>query len=306
MYYPKSKIITNLYTNGNEFAIKNTNELYTGFYHKLYTGAVFTGKTPDDYNIRELIYSFETIKSQDANNKTIYHLFDYTDDYYLTIESLGKESFSSPETTVNILDLNSYEFLKSRTGEKLIPSFYYPKLTQKEYDLGEFQRYFVKKVNELQLLEVNKDDYTAIKNKDPKYAFEYYIPFTFSWQIYGNRVDILKINRNTVLLQEQNLKIRGLQEFLKNKYDKFYQYPVVNNLNTKGEELQRANGAKYIGPYHIEADRGFVVGSQPSNIEIQPTLFAVNLETEKILLDNALKSIGKFTFPTSIYDVIKK
>jgi hypothetical protein len=306
MYYPKSKIITNLYTNGDEFAIKNTNEPYIGFYHRLYTGAIFTGKNPDDDNIKELISFSEIVKTQDINNKIIYHLFDYTDDYYLRIESSGKEPFSSPETTVNLLDLDSYESLKPRTGGKLIPSFYYPKLTQKEYDLGEFQRYFVKKTNELVYLEINKDDYTAIKNKDPKYAYESYIPFTFAWQIYGNRIDILQVNRNTVLLQEQNLKLRGLQEFLQNKYDKYYQYPVVNNLNTKGEELQRAGRIEYTGLYHVEADRGFVVGAQPSNIEIQSTLFAVNLEKEKILLDNALKAIGKFVYPVPIYDVIRK
>ena len=132
------------------------------------------------------------------------------------------------------------------------------------------------------------------------------MPFTFAWQIYGNRIDVLQTNRNTVLLQEQKLKIRGLQEFLQNKYDKYYQYPVVNNLNTKGEELQRAGRIEYTGLYHVEADRGFVVGAQPSNIEIQSTLFAVNLEKEKILLDNALKAIGKFVYPVPIYDVIRK
>ena len=162
------------------------------------------------------------------------------------------------------------------------------------------------KTNEIQFLEINKDDFTAIKDKDPKYAFESYIPFSFAWQIYGNRIDILKTNRNTILLQEQNLKTRGLQEFLKNRYDKYYQYPVVNNLTTNGNELQRADQIEYIGPYHIEADRGFVVGSQPSNTEVQPTLFSINLEKEKILLDNALKLIGKFVYPTPIYDVIRK
>ena len=54
---------------------------------------------------------------------------------------------------------------------------------------------------------------------------------------------------------EQKLKIRGIQEFLQNKYDKYYQYPVVNNLNTKGEELQRAGRIEYTGLYHVEADK---------------------------------------------------
>ena len=277
-YYPKSKIITNLYTNGGEYIIIETNQEYIGYYHKLYNGKFFSGKNPNDNPIKEL----EIISNNIIQTDDIEVAFTYNGLVYNLIKNID------PSET------------------KLFPVYYYPKPTQKEYDLGEFQRYFVKKTNELVYLEINKDNYTAIKNKDPKYIHEYYIPFTFSWQIYGNRIDILQTNRNTVLLQEQNLKIRGLQEFLKNQYDKFYLYPVANNFTTKGEELQRANGAKYIGPYHIEANRGFVVGSQPSNTEIQPTLFSVNLEIEKILLDNALKSIGKFTFPTPIYDVIRK
>lgn len=285
MYYPKSKILTNLYTNGGEYALKINKTPYIGFYHKLYDGKIFTGKNSDDSYIEELI----------EQNYSVEEGGGYID-YKGVIE--------------RVININGiiYNRLKQidLLETKLYPIFYYPQPTQKEYDLGEFQRYFVKKTNELVYLEISKDDFTAIKNKDPKYAYESYIPFTFAWQIYGNRIDVLQTNRNTVLLQEQKLKIRGLQEFLQNKYDKYYQYPVVNNLNAKSEELQRAGRIEYTGLYHVEADRGFVVGAQPSNIEIQSTLFAVNLEKEKILLDNALKAIGKFVYPIPIYDVIRK
>jgi hypothetical protein len=277
-YYPKSKIITNLYTNGGEYIILETNQEYIGYYYKTYDGKIFSGKNPNDSPIKEL----EPISNNQIQTDDITAVFTY-------------------EALV-------YNILKNKDSSevKIYPTFYYSQPTQNEYNLGEFQRYFVKKINESIYLEVNKDTYTAIKNKDSKYAFEYYLPFTFAWQIYGNRVDILKINRNTVLLTEQNLKIKGLQEFLKNQYDKFYQYPVVNNLNTIGEELQYANSNKYIGPYHIEVDRGFVIGAQPSTSNPQPTLFAINLDIEKKLLDNALKAIGKFVLSTPIYDVIRK
>ena len=33
MYYPKSQIKTNLYTNGDKFALASTNETYTGYYY---------------------------------------------------------------------------------------------------------------------------------------------------------------------------------------------------------------------------------------------------------------------------------
>jgi len=279
-YYPKNKIKTNLYTNGNEFVIESTNQPYIGFYYSLYDGNFYTGKNPNDtptFKLKKTEVPF--LLSNDI-----------------------------PNIVNTIISNNTYDFLKNTdiSKTKLIPSSYYPQPAQNEYNLGEFQRYFVKKINESIYLEVNKDTYTAIKNKDPKYAFEYYLPFTFAWQIYGNRVDIIKTNRNTVLLTEQNLKIRGLQEFLKNQYDKFYQYPIVDNLNTTGEELQYANSNKYVGSYHIEADRGFSVGAQPSISGPQPTLFAINLDIEKKLLDNALKIIGKFVLSTPIYDVIRK
>ena len=46
-YYPKSQITINLYTNGKEYFLINTQIPYTGYYYKLSTGKKYTGKTPD-------------------------------------------------------------------------------------------------------------------------------------------------------------------------------------------------------------------------------------------------------------------
>jgi hypothetical protein len=54
-YYPKNKIKTNLYTGGGEFVTLVSNINYVGYYHKLYNGKSFTGKTPNDPNPIELI-----------------------------------------------------------------------------------------------------------------------------------------------------------------------------------------------------------------------------------------------------------
>ena len=56
MYIPKNRILTNLYTPGNEFVVKTSEKNYSGYYHKLYTGEIFSGKTPNDSNIIELMY----------------------------------------------------------------------------------------------------------------------------------------------------------------------------------------------------------------------------------------------------------
>jgi len=54
-YIPKNKIQTNLYTPGGEYAYASNSENYIGYYYKLYNGKYFTGKTPNDPDIKELI-----------------------------------------------------------------------------------------------------------------------------------------------------------------------------------------------------------------------------------------------------------
>jgi hypothetical protein len=48
MYYPKSQITPNLYTNGNEFVLSTTQEVYSGFYYKISNGKFYTGRNQDD------------------------------------------------------------------------------------------------------------------------------------------------------------------------------------------------------------------------------------------------------------------
>jgi hypothetical protein len=54
-YIPKNKIQINLYTSGGEYALLSSGQIYIGYYHKLYNGKYFTGKTPNDSNIKELV-----------------------------------------------------------------------------------------------------------------------------------------------------------------------------------------------------------------------------------------------------------
>jgi hypothetical protein len=55
VYIPKNKIQINLYTSGGEYILALTQENYIGYYYKLYNGKYFTGKTPNDYDPKELI-----------------------------------------------------------------------------------------------------------------------------------------------------------------------------------------------------------------------------------------------------------
>ena len=48
MYYPKSQITPNLYTNGNEFVYEDSGLFYNGYYFKTSKGEYFTGRNQDD------------------------------------------------------------------------------------------------------------------------------------------------------------------------------------------------------------------------------------------------------------------
>ena len=102
------------------------------------------------------------------------------------------------------------------------PTPFYPQPTKDNYKLGEFQRYFCVKANELKYTEVTKEQYEKFKNKDQSVAWQYYIAFTLPWDISGEKDKVYKTNRNIVLITEQNIKRRGLQEFLRKNYLKFY------------------------------------------------------------------------------------
>jgi hypothetical protein len=55
MYYPKSQVKTNLYTNGGEFTALNSTTPYKGYYYATSDGKYFSGKTPNESPTFELI-----------------------------------------------------------------------------------------------------------------------------------------------------------------------------------------------------------------------------------------------------------
>ena len=83
-------------------------------------------------------------------------------------------------------------------------------------------RYFVIKYNENAFVEINKSYFEAFNNKSPNVVWEYYNPFIVSWQLTGTKENVAKTNKNMVLLIEQVMNRKGLQQFLKENYLKFY------------------------------------------------------------------------------------
>lgn len=195
MYYPKSQIKTNLYTNGNEFINSITQLPYQGYYYETSTGQQYTGKTPKDGPNILLATSPE------------YSLLD-------------NSPFSSVE---EIFPLQSPDYIDPNPlSIRTIPSFNLTLPTDQDKVNGQFNRYFCKKNNEIKYLEIDKDTYQKLQNKDPKIAWDLYTPVIILWVIQGNQTQVFNSNKATVQAIEQNAKWHGFTQYFQDKFLKYY------------------------------------------------------------------------------------
>jgi hypothetical protein len=213
MYVPKSQILTNLYTNGDEYVLSSSDKNYIGYYHRLSTGELFTGKNPNDNPVLPLKISTPSLST--------------TNDNVSRIVGLGDD----PDPAVGIEEAqpwNVAEYLQSQGknifdyDEKLIPSYSYPQLTDKDYNLGSFIRYFAKKSNQNLYIEINKSQYDSLKNKENNWDYSSYVIFTITWTLTGPSPEaVSNINQSVVATTERQQKISGLLKYFKN-YSQFY------------------------------------------------------------------------------------
>jgi len=202
MYYPQSQVKTNLYTNGNTLVYKSNNNPYMGYYWSTSTGKFYTGKSPQDSPNEELITL--VVPSNATNN-----------------QSSQKTIFNDINETPSP-SLAAYSLLKPTPTSLLLPTYYSPTPTSQDYQTGEFQRYFVKKINELIYTEVSKDTYDKINSHDPTYLWQYYISFILPWFISGDKLTVAQTNSKVVEVTMQRLKLYKFNEYLGNDYIKFY------------------------------------------------------------------------------------
>ena len=58
MYFPKSQVKTNIYTNGNEYVLSTTKQPYKGYYYLTSSGKTYAGKKPTfSPSIEIILYS---------------------------------------------------------------------------------------------------------------------------------------------------------------------------------------------------------------------------------------------------------
>ena len=130
MYYPKSQIKPNLYTNGAEYVLVTTKENYTGYYYETSSGKKYTGKTPQDGSNILLISN-----PQQRSDREI---------TYNEPNSTSYIGYVFPNVEENSL-ASQYANLNSNTSPRILPTPSVTQPTQKDYSLGVFQRYFCKK-----------------------------------------------------------------------------------------------------------------------------------------------------------------
>ena len=195
MYIPKSKIQSNLFTNGGEYLLDGVD--YTGRYYLLYNGKAYTGI--DQYDgTPQLLVKYTPQNSLTANDRV-------TDDLVSPFERASStEDYSSITPTVAPL--------------VQAPLQYFSNPSPNEISIGEMIRYFLKRFNDQRFVEVNLETYNGINNKDKKYAWELWIPFEVPWVIKGSEEEVVKSNKQIVYYTEQRYKVRGLAKFLKNNF----------------------------------------------------------------------------------------
>ena len=115
------------------------------------------------------------------------------------------------------------EIILSTLGSPSLPNVTSPTTTNvpplyptpKDYEVGVFTRYFIKKRNEFLFDELTKDQYNNVN-------ITLYIKFQIQWQLVGDKDATYITNRNMVLVAEQKSNVYGLQSYLKEDYFKYY------------------------------------------------------------------------------------
>jgi hypothetical protein len=216
MYYPKSQITPNLYTNGDEFVLSTDNSSYSGYYFKISTGKYYTGRNQDDRPNVELIPV--TSLSQDNNNTP-------NPNVNINVLSLDSTDFLSTQYEVNTEEVSNYFALKNinpyNPPKSLVPYYNPVQPLNQDYKNGEFRRFFCKKTNEIQYIEIDIPTYNKLIAQDSQILWQLYKPFNITWKLTGTVQEVVRINYNIVQLASKTKGLPMLGDYLNSNYIKY-------------------------------------------------------------------------------------
>ena len=185
IYYPKSHIITNLYTVGKEWMLEDGVE-YKGYYHKYIDGTVLTGAV------------FNKIESK--------KLIKFVD------------KFVQPNTLV-------YDKIKKPNKNFTVPQQRYPVLTMEDFEKGKITRYFIRRRNSTlqeDIYEVDEAQFKLLKRSKNGIDKNLYLGVEMAWKLTGPLNDereqfnviygVQDTNKRMVILKDREMS--GLKQFL--------------------------------------------------------------------------------------------
>lgn len=242
MYYPLSQITPNLTTSNGDFILVSNGETYIGDYYATSDGKYFSGKTPQDGPNNLIIPNDLNNSQQDVEpgktgtyNTEIPNTISYLPPSYINAVSMPMNKANAPT-----------------------PSIILP--TDKDYEIGEFQRYFLKRNNSLKYIEIDVDTYNNYKTENPQTQYQLYTPTYINWNISGDPIDVYNTNRKLSIQTVKNLKWYGFEQSFKSKFCKYFKPNTQNFFYTKGSELKvLSTGENYVGYYHIHSNRGVIM-----------------------------------------------
>jgi hypothetical protein len=212
MYYPKHQLQINLHTNGGELINSSTQKSYVGPYWKTSKDEYFSGSSPKDPLSVPLIPIPKS--SLELNNQSPPSLIKKDETPNNT--NLGPTGFYIEDTTYY-----SAKNIPFNRNSPLPPKSFYPTPTQDDYNTGKINRYFAKKTNDAQFIEISLEDHNRMINRDPSILFIFYNSVQVHWLIKGNRDYVFNENKKTITEIEKN-GFSGLTSFINNKFDLFW------------------------------------------------------------------------------------
>jgi hypothetical protein len=193
MYYPKSQIKSNLYTNGGEYILSTTKEDYKGSYYEVSNGQKYTGNTPQDGANILLLPPKQNINGENHPDEG-------------PILNTGIR-YVNPELSPIPIP-NNLRFIP-------IPNPTFP--TDQEINLGVYTRYFCKKNNELKYMEIDKITFNKLNYKTKDIAWDLYTPISTLWYLRGNTGSSL-VNKGLISQIEQKQKWYGFTQWFQDKF----------------------------------------------------------------------------------------
>jgi hypothetical protein len=167
LYYPKSSITENLFTNGGEYMFE-TGVMYIGYYHKYDTGEAYTRPTWDSNN------SIKLIPYNDISNLPIQKFENEKQLTAFLASDLNMKRYKNPITSISIP-------------------------TQLDYIKGHYYRFFSEKRNESEkITEITKEDYLNSGNIGGLNSFLYKVG-KIKWHLIGDEYDTK--NENGIVIK---------------------------------------------------------------------------------------------------------